>query len=559
MKHFFKIIIIVCICGATPAYGDLLQGDISGQYSNLPEVDIKRKIKECKELVLQAVKFFEKETLGHACRSFQNDTQQWRKGEISIFVLEQNGICYVNENKNEIWQNFKTMTNTVGENFVDEMITVGAKGGWVSYIWNFSNKQSYVRTVKKDGKTFIIGAGFFPESDEFITQQLVKEAIRFLKVHGPQEAWDRINNPIGTFVRGPIYLSAMDLNGKILAHAADISLIGQDAIDWQDSNGFYRNREIVRIAQTEAGKGWVNYMDHGQPKRAYVEKVVDPKTKKTYIILGGYYPDINEDTVRNFVKRAIAYLKANPRSVALADFSNKAGGFVKGPLTVFVYDLDGVLLADAENPGLINQNLKKSKDAEGKYITQRILDQAQQFGKGWVSFVDKKGYKDAYIEKINIPSGDYIVGAGYWPTSKSRTVQSMVDKALTFGMSHSIEDSLNAFTSHNSDFIRGDLYVMVFDSEGNCLAYGTDKEEIWKSQMGKKDQTGSSLAEKIIQTAANGGGWIEYKFFNAQRRLFIKQLEKGRSAAEELSVIREGEALPELSTSSYIVASGYYL
>jgi signal transduction histidine kinase len=521
------------------------------------EVDIKVKIADCKKLVEEAVVFFKEKPLLRACQSFQNDSK-WKKGEIFIFVFERDGICYVDENPYMVWQNFTTQKNTIGSNFIEDMLQQGEKGGWVSYILNFSNKQSYVKTVSKNGKTFIIGAGFYPESDEFICQQLVRDAIRFLKERGAQEAFDRINNPIGFFVRGPIYLWAYDLDANTMAHGADISLVGQNSIDWQDSNGFYRNREMVKIAQTE-GKGWLNYLDRGVQKRSYIEKVTDPQTKKSYIIGGGYYPDINEDTVKSFVKRAIAYLKSNPRQVALADFSNKAGGFVKGPLTIFVYDVDGVVLADAENPGFINQNLRNSKDPEGKFITQRVLDQAKNFGKGWISFIDKKGYKDAYIEKIQIPSGDYIVGSGYWPTSKSRTVQSLVEKAIAFGQSHTIEEALEAFTSNNSDFIRGDVCIFVYDNQGTCLVAGLDKCRVWSNEMEKKDETGASIADKILQTAAAGGGWIDYSMRNARRRMYVKQLEKGKSISEELAVIREGEAMPELSESTYVIAAGYFL
>lgn len=521
------------------------------------EVNIKAKIEDCKKLVEDALAYFKKETLLHACHEFQKNPK-WRKGEISIFVFEKSGICYVNENYDLIWKNFSTQKNNIGSSFVEDMLQRGEKGGWVSYIENFSNKQSYVKVVNKNGKVFIIGAGFYPESDEFIAQQLVKDAARFLINRGAQETFDRINNPIGFFVRGPIYLWAYDMEANTMAHGADISLVGQNSIDWQDSNGFYRNREMVKIAQTD-GKGWLNYLDRGVPKRSYIEKVTDPTTKKSYIIGGGYYPDINEDTVKSFVKRAISYLKANPRAVALADFSNKAGGFVKGPLTIFVYDLDGTVLADAENPGFINQNLKNSKDAEGKFITQRILEQAQNFGKGWVSFIDKKGYKDAYIEKIQIPSGDYIVGSGYWPTSKSRTVQSLVEKAIGYGLSHTIEETLEAFTSNNSDFIRGDVSIFAYDNQGICLTAGLDKCRIWSSEMGRKDETGVSIADKILETAAAGGGWVEFPMYNARRRVYVKQLEKKKSTSEELAVIREGAAMPELSDSTYVISAGYFL
>lgn len=502
------------------------------------EPDIDRKMEQCVAMVSDAVKFFKEKPLGEACRSFQRDLV-WRKGEIFPFVFDADGTCFVHDDDlTVIWKTFNTTKAGAGESLIQRMLKVAENGGWVSYEWDNGYKLSYVKMVKKAEKNYLIGAGFFPESPEFKTKQLVKSAITFLKESGVQDLADRINNPVGQFVRGDIYLWVYDLEGNVVAHGENLAMVGQNLIDWQDVDGKFRNREMIKLVSKGEGSGWIEYNDRGTTKRAYVEKVVDPATKKAYIVGGGYYPDIDGDAVRSFVQKAISFLRGNPRSVALRDFSNKAGGFVKGPMTIFVYDQDGVMLADAQNPGFIGQDLSKSRDAEGRFITKLILDQANTFGKGWVSFIDKRAYRNVYVEKIETPDGIFIVGSGYWPSEKSVSAESLVEKAAGYLETHDPEDSFFLFSSPSSDYVRGDLSIFVYDTAGTCLAYGVDRRRIWSNDIDMLDSKGQRISDRIIATAAAGGGWVDYPMNNATRRVYVKQVNRN---------------------SGYIVGSGYFL
>ena len=547
MKKLFSILLFLMVTGA-----------LAQEKST--EVSIPKKMETAQTLVDKAVDFFKKQTVAKACRAFQQD-ERWRAGEMFVFVFAADGTCYVhNEDFHIIWRDYFDEKDEFAESFIKEMVDKGEEGGWVSYPWNHSIKQSYVKTVTKNGKQFIIGTGFFPESAEFTVQQLTKSALRFLKTNGAQEAFDRINNPVGFFVRGDIYLWAYDITNPneavAVAHGENLAMVGQNLINWQDADGRFRNKEMVKIAQSPEGKGWLEYSDRGVPKRAYMEKVVDPKTKKVYVFGGGYYPTINDNAVRTFVKRAINYLKTNGKDAAFRDFSNNAGGFIKGPLRIFVYSLDGTLMADSQNPSFIGQNLINSKDAEGKFIAKRIIDQAKDAGNGWISFMDKRAYRDVYVEKIQVPDGDFIIGAGYWPSSKPRSVQSFVEKALGFIKTHSLEESLRAFTTDDSDFVRGDLAVFVYDTAGNCLANGLDKTRIWQNDMDLKDNKGQRIADKLVTTATTGGGWVEYRMHNATRRVYVKQAEKPAPAKSDQLDKQEPNAA---EADVYIVGSGYYL
>lgn len=522
----------------------------------IEEVNIEKKMKDVKELVNKAVDFFQRTPIAQACKAFQHD-QKWVKGEITIFVFDHNGISYVNQRRQSIWHDYYDEKNPESESFIKDMIEQPAAGGWVSYEWKHALQHAFVRTVEKNNKKFIIGAGFYPEAASFLIEHLVKDAIRFFLKNGDKETFSRINNPVGPFVRGALYLYVYDMDGNVLAHGQDLGMVGQNLIDWQDANGQYRIRNMIKLAQGSEGKGWLDYMDRGTLKRAYIEKVFDPVTKKYLIFGGGYYPEIDDNAVIDLVRKAIAHLKSYPSKDAFNDFSNRNGNFVKGPLSVFVYDLNGVMLADAQNPAFRGQNLLRSRDAEGKFITKRLLDQAKNFGKGWVSIIDRGAYKDIYVEKIRVADGDFIVGAGYWPSSKPRAVHSIVEKAINFAKSHPIEEALHAYTIDDSDFVRGDVHIFVYDENGICWASGIDRSVIWTDLSTRKDKKGQKVIDKISAIATSGGGWYEYTFNNASRMVYVKSIEL--EAPKKIAQVgQEKDYATKHETQTFIIGSGYY-
>ncbi len=119
-----------------------------------------------------------------------------------------------------------------------------------------------------------------------------------------------------------------------------------------------------------------------------------------------------------FVKKAVAYIEANGKEKAFAEFSNTNGQFVKGSLYIFVYDLNGTSLAIGNgNAGkMVGKNLIEMRDAEGVPLVKGMADLAKAKGRGWYDYhwpnpVTKTVEpKSSYVEKV----ADYYVGAGIY-------------------------------------------------------------------------------------------------------------------------------------------------
>ena len=122
------------------------------------------------------------------------------------------------------------------------------------------------------------------------------------------------------------------------------------------------------------------------------------------------------DEAAALTKKAIAYLKANGKEKAFAEFNKSNGQFTDRDLYVFVMDLNGKILAHGANPKLLDKNLFDVKDADGKLFAKEFIDVAKTKGKGWVDYkwphptTKAIEAKSTYVEKID----DMLVGCGIY-------------------------------------------------------------------------------------------------------------------------------------------------
>jgi cytochrome c len=122
------------------------------------------------------------------------------------------------------------------------------------------------------------------------------------------------------------------------------------------------------------------------------------------------------DDATAMVKKAVAFLKANGKEKALAEFNNQSGQFKDRDLYIFVQDMKGKMLAHGGNDKLIGKDLLELKDADGKFFVKNMIEIAGGKGKGWVDYkwtnpstkaIDQKS---SYIEKYE----DMFVGCGIY-------------------------------------------------------------------------------------------------------------------------------------------------
>ncbi len=119
-------------------------------------------------------------------------------------------------------------------------------------------------------------------------REMVKKAITYYKKHGREKTLKEMSNPRGCFVLGSLYGFAYDIEGTVIAHPINSSLIGGKLHDIPDESGKFFRREIVFKAKTN-GSGWVEYR-YTEPKSGKVQQKITYFEKYDNIIFCcGFY------------------------------------------------------------------------------------------------------------------------------------------------------------------------------------------------------------------------------------------------------------------------------
>jgi len=68
-------------------------------------------------------------------------------------------------------------------------------------------------------------------------------------------------------------------------------------------------------------------------------------------------------------------------------------------------------------------------------------------------------------------------------------------------------------TAPSKTYVEKDLYLVVYDMEGKCLAHGQNAKQVGKSLMGLKDPDGKEFVKERVELAQSKGKfWQDYKF-----------------------------------------------
>jgi signal transduction histidine kinase len=114
------------------------------------------------------------------------------------------------------------------------------------------------------------------------------------------------------------------------------------------------------------------------------------------------------DEAKAMAQSAAAYVKANGKDKAVAEFSNPNGQFRKGLLYITFVDFNGVVMVHGTSPGLAGKNLLESKDpVTGAFFVKEQIAVAKAQGGGWTSYnwtnpaTKKMQLKKSWVQKVD--------------------------------------------------------------------------------------------------------------------------------------------------------------
>ncbi len=99
----------------------------------------------------------------------------------------------------------------------------------------------------------------------------------------------------------------------------------------------------------------------------------------------------------------------------------------------------------------------------------------------------------------------------------------MVKRAIQYIKANGKEKALAEISNPKGKFIDRDLYVTVFDMNGNCLAHGFNQKMVGKNMLDLKDPDGKAMVKDRQELAKTKDSfWMDYKFSDPLTRT-IKQ------------------------------------
>ncbi len=108
---------------------------------------------------------------------------------------------------------------------------------------------------------------------------------------------------------------------------------------------------------------------------------------------------------------------------------------------------------------------------------------------------------------------------GLFPVMSNASSQNeakvMVEKAVAYYKANGKEKAFAEIDNPQGQFVKGDLYVFVYDLNGKCVAHGFKKAMIGLDLANLKDPDGKLFVKERIEIAkTKGKGWQDYKFTN---------------------------------------------
>ena len=452
-------------------------------------IDYQTKMTRAEKLVDDAILFFKKTSRNKACRDFTYD-ERWQDGSLMIFVDDIAGNRLVSHNfLASIWETDLNLKNMFGEPTFPLILEAAKRGGgWVPIFLLNGLGYTYVRSVEKNKRKYIIGTGIFCDYEPDLVCRLLLKSIKryWYNKNSIFDIFELISNSFGPCVFGNIYATVIDPDGVCWAHGNNTLLIGKNLLDssYRDAPIFKKIVDFCKKDETKAGM----IEAHGKTyaKKMYFRKIINPQTHKPFIVIVNYCPNLTQKTVLQVAENVTKAFKTNKRSEVFQEIN----GIQKTDMTLRENDCLKCMILDTnyairaydrlQDSALIGRNYLAYVDQKERPFTQLIKSKIETEGKGWITRYSRNSLERIYAEKIETDEKPVIlVIFGYYPTDKKEVASVLVDDAHRYLLDHPMPKTLAAFVQPDSPFIKGDVQVSLYDRQGFCWIGGLNKAAIW--------------------------------------------------------------------------------
>ena len=266
----------------------------------------------------------------------------------------------------------------------------------------------------------------------------------------------RLFSTEGRWKDGDMYIALLDWSGSVLIHGESREWVNLDAIPVTDDNNKPVTAEFISLVR-EAGEGFVDYVDGGQPKTAYATVYTSGLSGKRLVIVGGWslsladaaypIPDlprpevtadevVDKETLIKFVQSAAETYRS---AMAGEDYRFLAGtraalveegGYWKqGSVYIWMVDASGTIILHGFEPFRVGEKANFDRvDINGVPFAQLLLGGAIENGSVFAEYMydnpvvegdedtgsPKLGYAVSFVPPGWAPDQKYVVGSGIY-------------------------------------------------------------------------------------------------------------------------------------------------
>jgi len=429
---------------------------------------------------------FSKNTLGEACNAFAHHAR-WNKRPVALFVWDSEGIILFDHIfPNATWNTPPVTSDFLGSQLVNKMNKVGKKGGWVFFEAFNSLRVCFVKTIHKNSKQYILGAGFFSNDSTILADMMIKK-IKYGWKHAadPTSLFAMVSNPVGPYVRGNMYGVIIDTDGKCWAHGYNVLKVGQNLLNDTTLGDAYT--QILNSVKTTKDNSTIQHLHttiEGIPFNIQYHYHHDKTTQRSYVIAIEYFSglDVNNVTqtaqeVRQFFVRnnKDAFGKITQRIID-APFINA------GALHAMITDISGTILAYTFPlyASYINRNFNNYRDEKNRNVFALITKQLGSNETAVNIRFSRHAHEMIYAEKITVDGKQYILFiSGYYPVKWKTRTHLLVESASQLIKNAQEPTVLNTFSNPQSLYLDGNIQIAVHDTHGHGWVEGTNLFAIW--------------------------------------------------------------------------------
>jgi signal transduction histidine kinase len=102
-------------------------------------------------------------------------------------------------------------------------------------------------------------------------------------------------------------------------------------------------------------------------------------------------------------------------------------------------------------------------------------------------------------------------------------VLAMVAKVVK-AISANRENTLRTITAKDKQWVSGDLYPVIYDMNGKCLAHGQNSRQVDKNMIELTDADGKKFIRQRVSLAKTKGKfWQDYKFTDPETKTVLQK------------------------------------